>query len=785
MEKFIIFEKIIRIKNFLRNNFLFTLTLSYFLMLLISLFLSIGIYLVSRNEIINNVIQNQIEIINNVKIIIDKELETISKLGLRIASDSNLSRLITNIENRENIFDSIITIQKMLSNYLFSDGIIENIYLYLYKPNFVLTHNNKYTFEEFKYYIKANKKLRSGDLLNLLKIRNWKNFYILKDDQNNLIFIFLQSIPDPSYREFRGVVIIEINSQKINQIMKNSIDPQKYVIGIIDKKNNYIISNENEFIKNLSFKYDFFSSKKEIFWVSQKKEKLGIIHFPSNNAEWEYFSIFSLNLILEKANHVKNISMIYLFLCLIFGILIAIILGRRSYNPIKKLIEKVSEKVKVNENLSDNEIKFLDRIFENMIEQNRKLEIELQEKKSKLIENLLIRLLKENVNYNKSIYKYTEDLKNIDLHSSIILIGVSINKIEDKIFKIEENEEEIDIIYSVVTNAVGDIINSKYRYFPLNVDGKILFIISDLNGSSLNIDNLKKYLNTTFNYIADLLIKSFGIYTSFAISRVYSSLYELSSAYEDINAVFEYFEFSKTNNKIIFFDEINKKDNSTINEEIFISLKRILECIIINDYKNIFEYNNELISKIQEYSQMNPQISKFWIYTYKNLILNTLVKLNSHIDKCDFVDFWNHIQKTNDINTLKDLYENILKISIDIYENNEIKKPYWIDSIIEYIKNNYNSYQLCVNTISDKFGISSEHLSRTFKRFVGINLSDFIHMIRLEKAKKLLEESNLTIKEIAEKTGYIDSKALIRAFKNYIGITPSKYREKNYRGNKN
>ncbi|MEM1577961.1 MAG: AraC family transcriptional regulator [Candidatus Pacearchaeota archaeon] len=746
-------------------------------MLIISIFFSIGIYLISKNIVTDYIIKNQIEIINNIKIIIDKEIETVSRIGLKFAFDSNLSQWISNIEKGEKVFDSIISIQKMLLNYLLTDSIIDEIYLYIYKPDIVFTHNIKYTFKEFKYAIQNNIRVDENELLRILKkIRNWRNVYLFKDVKENPVIFLIQSIPDSSYREFRGTLIVKLNSSKINNIITNFIDLQKYVIGIIDKNSNYYISGNSNLIKDINLKYEFLNQQRDYFNILNKKfENLCIICFKSNNEQLIYFSIFSLSLILEEIKHIKTTSLFYLSLYILFGIITAYILAERNYHPIKKLIDKISQNVKVNENLTKNEIKFLDMIFENIIEQNTKLESEIQEKTTKLVENLLIRLLKE----HKGSCKQYQEINNLNLSSKILLIGVLINKIEDRIFKIDENEEEIDIIYSIVKNTLNKIINSKYKSYVFETEGKIFCIMSDFFEPDFHI---KEFLKTNLEKTYNFLIKKFEIDTFFAVSKFYSNVEMLSLAYEDINTIFEYIEISENPSKIIFFEDINKEYTYSSNNEILIFLKKMLESITINNFKNILEYNDTLVKKIQKYSQTNPKIAKVYINTYKDLILNTLININSDFDKDEIINIMKNVQQTNDINILKDIFKKVVDLALYTNETNENKKPYWLNAIYEYIVNNYNQPELCVKTIANKFDISIEHLSRTFKRFIGVNLSDFIQMVRLEKVKKLLEESNLSIKEIAEKTGYLDSKALIRAFKNYIGTTPSKYREKNYKG---
>ena len=69
------------------------------------------------------------------------------------------------------------------------------------------------------------------------------------------------------------------------------------------------------------------------------------------------------------------------------------------------------------------------------------------------------------------------------------------------------------------------------------------------------------------------------------------------------------------------------------------------------------------------------------------------------------------------------------------------------------------------------------YLSKTFKKATGKGLLDYIHTLRIEKAKELIKSTDKSLKVIAEEVGYSNNLTLIRAFKRYEGITPSAYKE--------
>lgn len=108
-------------------------------------------------------------------------------------------------------------------------------------------------------------------------------------------------------------------------------------------------------------------------------------------------------------------------------------------------------------------------------------------------------------------------------------------------------------------------------------------------------------------------------------------------------------------------------------------------------------------------------------------------------------------------------------------ENN--KNELWTQEVREYICENYRDPALNASMIADHFGMNLSTLSRRYKNSVGHGVLDEVHLVRLDAAKKLLEDG-LSVRETAEQTGYVESRAMIRAFKRYEGVTPGQYKER-------
>jgi AraC family transcriptional regulator of adaptative response / methylphosphotriester-DNA alkyltransferase methyltransferase len=94
----------------------------------------------------------------------------------------------------------------------------------------------------------------------------------------------------------------------------------------------------------------------------------------------------------------------------------------------------------------------------------------------------------------------------------------------------------------------------------------------------------------------------------------------------------------------------------------------------------------------------------------------------------------------------------------------------------QIIRKSYST-TITLDYLSEKMVISPFHLQRVFKRMTGMTPAAFLHEIRVSKAKQLLQESNLTMIEIAKLIGFHSSSHFSMVFKKYVNMSPKQYRE--------
>ena len=132
------------------------------------------------------------------------------------------------------------------------------------------------------------------------------------------------------------------------------------------------------------------------------------------------------------------------------------------------------------------------------------------------------------------------------------------------------------------------------------------------------------------------------------------------------------------------------------------------------------------------------------------------------------------------------LYETFLK---DRRETDETRghgseaNSFVLKEALVYMLEN-STRKLSLGDVSEHCYVSSWHLSKLLNQYTGRGFFEIINIIRINKARKLLEETGRKVQDVSEEVGFQDVAHFSRIFKNYAGCSPKEYRERHMlRGN--
>lgn len=102
--------------------------------------------------------------------------------------------------------------------------------------------------------------------------------------------------------------------------------------------------------------------------------------------------------------------------------------------------------------------------------------------------------------------------------------------------------------------------------------------------------------------------------------------------------------------------------------------------------------------------------------------------------------------------------------------------PDLAEIIVAYLKSNVKN-KIALSDICEHFNYSRSFICKIFKEQMGVSLITYFNRLKIEEAKRLLSESELSVSEISELLGFSEAKYFGNVFKNGEGITPLEYRK--------
>jgi len=260
--------------------------------------------------------------------------------------------------------------------------------------------------------------------------------------------------------------------------------------------------------------------------------------------------------------------------------------------------------------------------------------------------------------------------------------------------------------------------------------------------------------------------------TVVSVSDIHTNSLEAGLAYLEASAAYDN-RFVMGTDALLKFSDVNMTA-SDLNEITKSFVDSFYASLLSGDKKLVHARIDELIRVLEK-----RQPSLFTFRVIYNDIISAL--LNRYIN-CDggneYLHYYNvfhllNCRKISDLELiLRDMCEKILE-KTDKFKEEE---PEPMVMVSEYLMRHFDDPNLNISVVAEKFGYTATYLSQEYKRVIGLNPSDHLTQLRMEKAKELLLETDMPIESISEAVGYYNVTSFIRRFKKEMSTTPAQYR---------
>lgn len=253
---------------------------------------------------------------------------------------------------------------------------------------------------------------------------------------------------------------------------------------------------------------------------------------------------------------------------------------------------------------------------------------------------------------------------------------------------------------------------------------------------------------------------------------------EMEDVYESYqNAAFAFMnEKERTESQVIWFRK-NKKKMVAVFPYFELSVK-LTRLVTSGDEQGLHDALKEIMTQYILESNLPAWLQQILLNELQAILFHILVRLE--LEEQEYQKYFSELEKEHRIPLIEQitstlgLYRSLCAL---VNEKKTKEAGKMMPAILAFLDANYGDPDLSLTMVADTFQISVPYLSSLFKASAGVNFSNYVEDVRIEKAKGLLKNTSLSVGEIAAATGYSSTNSFSRAFRRVTGDSASEYRK--------
>ena len=761
------------------KTMLFRLVLYFIIIILITLLTSsyfIYNYFSSsfKNEItdFNNKVLNQVSIFSD-----DFLLKNINEQSLHIVLGNSISPYVKQMmeENITGRSEIALYAYKELDQMVFQNrDIMYSILLHSKKNNLLVSS---------KFIAQVNEKnsdyseelelirdfYSSGQSIAWYPTRRAKIYSTVSSSEGDIITVIYAYPMSSTKNEIQGCVMVNINEQSLNDYLVkfNSsmgelmiLNSAGSIMSHSDKAGLYRNIKDEAFVKSI------LSGESPASFETEYKNKAYKVSFVRSKyyEDFIYVSLIPVELFYQKDYMIKK-KIILLSLIILFSVLIlSNFLSYKLYIPFRKILNKYKHIVTANDpGRSVNEYKLMDNIFGNMSSQINYLQSALEKNRELIRRNALNEILSSRSDSLEDV-KGLKEMCGIAFDRKYFLQTIfTIGKPE--LYSSNKNILQLSK-YSII-DYLGGITGGDCIFVPVDTDSKTVSVI--VNTSINNTNGIREVIEKT----EDFCFSKFNLYFMVAAGSFVEDISALPLSYDACKTALKYkFLFPASNT--FYYEEIEKYEASkqVLPHEFIEKLNKLLNT---NSYEKLEALMDTLRSTIEENTYSFIEVyntAEKLCLALKQYAEGMDIRMEEAVEGAAM----DSLIKPDNILEFIHAFLQAVRSIFDSINHKKLSKNFEImEQVKKYVNDNLHR-EISLYTAANAVHISPNYLSRIFKEETGINYIDYVMKCKIDKAKELLQDTNLSIEEITRRIGYTYAAYFRNKFKELTGKTPNEYR---------
>lgn len=683
---------------------------------------------------------------------IDIRLNDIDSFAAQLQMNAVNLKLSRSKELSEIDKDFIVQFSRQLYDYKLSNTFIKEIYVYYPHLNYVVGDLGYFGAE--KYYLLKNELKLDGyeKWLETAGGQKRDGYSFMPQSDGSLELCLFRQLPYDLSSDKTAILMILINKSEVESILRNANEGMGNTMTAVVAEDDSVYASFGSGIDHADLKESLQENGgKPLF---KMEGNYGSV-MDSDYYGIKYVTLIERRKLLDSGYFIRNIAYVSIGLCMIFGAVLFALLGRRNAKPLKDILDKIVNKTEEGGRFLD-DYDLIDSGISRMLKMNVESTRKLEEQREAIEALFLCNLLSSEERNNSVIFASMQKF-GIKMEYSLFQAGLIRNPMgfsQDEIHDADERirgalkeKEDIAVMTAEFDGSLALLFHMEPEYGKAEMQAIAAEILDSLHS------------------LVECRIMLGGIYDS--MSNIITSFHQAQMVAEfcenDRGRVFFYDETMVGRQENAAYVSVMSEYEMAMLEEKFEEADRLLD-LLFNQY--IGTDRNVYTSRAKKYAVINP----------------ILMALENHAGSCTeyrMEEYTRNLSEAKDGQKLLKLLHEGFGYLIRWQQKRQLdQKENIAERARQYINLNFEDPMIGLYSISDMLGVSNTYLSTTFKKKYGIGIAQYINSLRIEKAKRLIVNTDENIKEIALSVGFSSDAAFIRVFKQFENTTPGRYKKK-------
>lgn len=731
--------------TFLKNVIILFLVL--FIPTVIMIKISINI---TADNLLVYLMDKETELLKSQKKDIESKLSIIDNVANQILFDNDVWSYLYSDTTEPNYF-IIKNIMQKLENITYSNKMIESIYFFDKKHNYVISDSltTKNTFID---QLVLNDTFLKGTALKKSRILDRSTTFTQYVPVN--ITAYVKKL-DNIFSGNEAILIINLKTDLFYDSL--TTDENDSTVYITDLYYNSIYCSKSELDeinKNIIQQINSLQDGAKILHIG--KDSIFVSTITSTQYNLRFIKVQNYNVILDSVTKITKKLITFFSLVLIFSTILILLSAFYLYYPLSTILHKIRCYNSGTIIPEKNEYALIDKTIEDLYNQNidlnQKFEIAHGYLQTFSVHEFLI-----NPKFDRS--EFDKLLKVMGVTFPYPFFMIALINFDERLFKNTTNLRNIISPLFMPSNGIQCLVSFTGR-------DSIAIVINTCNGREVIFDFLTEILKSFKEQGVDATIglgESFNdisllpMYYNNTLAKMKQRVF--SGCFEIIDLSFDYH-----NDIVNYPNELQEK---------------LIDAIKSQDREKAFDMLEALFTEHFNNASNSVDYVKYVSYQIASSIYKSVLVLGATYNdgKINEYQLFCLIKNANHIIDVKLALHNFVDESIKMLEElSQCRYSELIQQAVEFIEQNYTR-DISLDDIARNVHLSPNYLSNVFRRERGDTIFNFITALRMKRAAELLATTDMPVKEIANNVGYNNVQSFIRFFKKHFAFTPNQFRK--------